>query len=318
MRGRLVVIGAVNTDFVIRAPHLPRPGETVTGDGLGTFGGGKAANAAVAAARAGGDVLLIGAVGDDDAGRAAVKNLQADDVDTAGLAVLDNTPTGAALIVVDATGENQIVLGPGANGALTPAHVVTALQKVLPHAAVVLVSTEIPLACVSAAVAAARAAHVSCILNPAPVVPGLDDVLALGPLLTPNEIELAALADAPSHQTGDVDALLSRVARRTAAPVIVTLGPRGCAARLADGSFCRVAAPTPSTVVDTTGAGDTFNGVFAMHLAAGAAIPDAVRAATVAASLSVTAAGARGGMPRAAAIAAALQRLPPAPVHAAD
>lgn len=305
MGNRLVVIGAINTDLVINAPHLPAPGETVVGGGLQTYGGGKAANAAVAAARAGAEVLLIGAVGDDDAGKAALASLQHDDVDTSGVAILNGTPTGAALIVVDANGENQIAIGPGANGAISAAHVETALTDALPDASTVLVSTEIPLACVVTAVAMATARGVRCILNPAPVIPDLDSVLAYGPLVTPNELELRELVGGDSDN-GDVAMWLTQAHERASAPAIVTLGSRGCAACLSDGSLIRIPALAPAVVVDTTGAGDTFNGVFATHLASGSAIEQALAAATAAASLSVARNGARGGMPGAEAIAQAL------------
>lgn len=315
MAGRLVVVGAINTDLVINAPRLPAPGETVVGEGLQTFGGGKGANAAVAAARAGGDVLLVGAVGDDDAGSAALAALRADGVDTAGVAVLDATPTGAALIVVDARGENQIAIGPGANGALPEAHVRGALARVLAGADTVLVSTEIPLACVAAAVVASAQAGVRCILNPAPVIAGLAALLEHGPLLTPNEGELRDLAHAAgATDDGDGDhAIACRLATLgsvTGASVIVTLGGRGCAVRLADGTLRRIPAPIAAEVVDTTGAGDTFNGVLATRLAAGDDIIAALAAANAAAALSVGASGAREGMPAAAKIAAALERAP--------
>lgn len=316
MPGRLIVVGAVNTDLVIAAPHLPAPGETVVGAGLQTFGGGKAANAAVAAARMGAQVDLIGAVGADDAGARAVADLQSDRVGTRFVSVLEDTPTGAALIIVDARGENQIAIGPGANGAVTQTHVRDALDESLSASAAVLVSTEIPYDAVATAVTIASSARVQCILNPAPVIPGLFDLLARGPIITPNEIELKDLARAVSDVTGqsidleNVDACLGLLGERTAAPVIVTLGGDGCAMRLADGTLKRIPAPTTPNVVDTTGAGDTFNGVLATRLAAGDEIIAAVEIAVVAASLSVTAIGARGGMPTADAVSLAISSSP--------
>jgi ribokinase len=303
----VLVVGAINTDLVIVAPRLPAPGETVIGGGLQTFGGGKGANAAVAASRAGADVLLIGAVGADSSGTDAIAALRGDGVDTGGVAVLDAEPTGAALIVVDPRGENQITIGPGANGAVSAAHVRASLAAALPAAHVVLVSTEIPLDAVAAAIEASAAAGVPCILNPAPVIPGLPELLPFRPMLTPNELELRALASSLPHTstsgTGDgMPAHLQALGERTRAPVIVTLGGEGCALRLPEGAVRRIPAHPVTDVVDTTGAGDTFNGVLAARLAAGDTLTTAVETAIVAASLSVSAIGARAGMPTAAAI----------------
>lgn len=312
--GRVIAVGAINTDFVITSSHLPAPGETVVGGGLQIFGGGKAANAAVAAARAGASVFLIGAVGADDAGANALAELRRDGVNTSGVAILGNEPTGAALIVVDARGENQIALGPGANGAVSSAHVRLALADSLPAADVVLVSTEIPVAAVAAALEAASQAGIRCVLNPAPVIPGLLDLLVLGPMLTPNEIELEELTRGLGSKTRQggraaIDESLRRLAERTRAPVIVTLGGEGCAVCLPDGEVTRYPARAITTVVDTTGAGDTFNGVLATRLAAGDPLLNAIETALLAASISVTAVGARAGMPTSDAIAKAATQL---------
>ena len=310
MTDRVVVVGAINTDLVISASHLPAPGETVVGGGLQTFGGGKGANAAVAAARVGVSVSLIGAVGADDPGNRALAELASDNVDTSEVAVLDAEPTGAALIVVDANGENQIALGPGANGAVSARHVRAALSTLLATTDVVLVSTEIPLAAVGAAIEATTQAGVQCVLNPAPVIPGLVDLLPLGPIVTPNEIEVGDLARgvptaiAPANED-EILEHLRNIGERTQSTAIVTLGGDGCAVRLANGEVNRIPARSTHDVVDTTGAGDTFNGVFAARLAAGDAIMTAISTAVIAASLSVSAVGARPGMPTAADIAGA-------------
>ena len=227
-------------------------------------------------------------------------------MDTGGVAVLDAEPTGAALIVVDPRGENQITIGPGANGAVSAAHVRASLAAALPTADVVLVSTEIPLAAVAAAIEASAAAEVRCVLNPAPVIPGIPELLPFRPMLTPNELELRALvrglAGTGTSAAGDgMPAHLNALGERTRAPVIVTLGGQGCAVRLPRGELRRIPAHPVADVVDTTGAGDTFNGVFAARLAMGDTLSTALETAIVAASLSVTAIGARAGMPTAAA-----------------
>jgi len=296
MGGRVVVVGAVNVDLVVAAERLPGPGETVVGPRVEHFGGGKGANAAVAAARAGADVLLIGAVGADDTGRAALDELRGEGVRVDGVAVLDGVPTGVALIVVDAAGENQIAVGAGANAGVERDQVRAALVDALPHTDCVLVSTEIPLAAVVVAVETATAVGVPCVLNPAPVLPGLAGLLVPrpglhGPLLTPNVGELAALTG-----PGPTGVRAVGLAARTEAPVVVTLGGEG-ALVVEPGGMVEHLPPRPTTVCDTTGAGDTFNGVFAAQLAAGAGLLDAARAANVAAALSVAQVGARGGMP---------------------
>jgi ribokinase len=301
----VVVVGAVNVDLVVAADRLPAPGETVVGPEVVRHGGGKGANAAVAAARAGAAVTLVGAVGDDDTGRAALDELRGEGVDVDGVAVLDGVATGVALIVVDAAGENQIAVGAGANGRVDPDRVRAALAEALPGAGCVLVSTEIPVEAVAAAVETAVAAEVPCVLNPAPVLPGLADLLGpragrRGPLLTPNAGELAALTGAgpPAERAAEL-------AARTGAPVVVTLGGDGALVVRPDGEVDHLP-PFPATVCDTTGAGDTFNGVLAAHLAADVDLAAATRAANAAAALSVAHAGARAGMPTAGAVEAAL------------
>ena len=327
---QVVVVGAVNVDMVVVAPVLPGPGRTVVGDGLRQFGGGKGANAAVAAARAGAEVRYVGAVGADDLGRGALDELRAEGVRTGSVAVLEDVATGVALIVVDERGENQIAVGAGANAAVEAGAVRTAVRG--SGAACVLVSTEIPADAVAAAVEEAAALGVRCVLNPAPVIPVVADLLAHGPLLTPNAGELAdltallaaadlagnaAAADLAEDADADTDAVdaagdrrviavqAAALAARTGAPVVVTLGGDGVLVVEPGGEPQHVPA-RPADVRDTTGAGDTFNGVLAAGLAAGEELGPAVRRAVAAAALSVTEPGARGGMPTAAAIDAAL------------
>lgn len=289
---RLVVVGAVNVDLVVRAPRLPGPGETVVGPEMHRFGGGKGANAAVAAARAGVDgveVRYAGAVGDDELGASALAELRAEGVDVSAVAVLDGIATGVALIVVDERGENQIAVGAGANGRVDPETVRAAVDG----AAGVLVSTEIPASAVVAAVTAATAAGLVCVLNPAPVLPELTDLLERGPVLTPNAGELADLASAAGVAGDDPSALAAALAERTGAPVVVTLGGDGVL--VVEPGRDPVHLPAePVTVVDTTGAGDAFNGTLAARLTAGDDVVAAARAANAAAARAVTASGARG------------------------
>jgi ribokinase len=312
----VVVVGAINEDLVAVAPRLPGPGETVVGPGVERHGGGKGANAAVAAARAGGAVELVGAVGADAAGATALDELRAEGIGLTGVVTLDHVPTGMALIVVAPGGENQIAVGAGANSALTADHVRAALSDLLPGAGCVLVSTEISGEAVAAAVQGAAKAGVRCVLNPAPVVPQVLELLAQGPVLTPNATEIEELATmldgAPVTGASGLDlSAVSEAARRiitlTGAPVVVTLGGDGALALAPDG-WAEHLRPPATTVRDTTGAGDTFNGVLATRLASGDGLAVAVRTAMVAASLSVTRVGARTGMPQAAETDAALRQ----------
>ncbi len=305
----VVVVGAINVDLVVAAPRLPGPGETVVGPTMVRHGGGKGANAAVAAARAGARVHLIGAVGADDTGRSAVSELQDEGIDVDGVAVLDDQTTGVALIVIDPLGENQIAVGAGANAAVTAEHVRSSLGPLLGTAGCVLVSTEIPTAVVGAAVRAAIAAGVRCVLNPAPVATELFELLTAGVILTPNETELVDLArllgipipmrdaHASVGSLEDVSEVALDVVRRTGADVIVTLGAAGALMVTHDGRSAQL--PAPAAVArDTTGAGDTFNGWLAARLAAADGLAAAARLALVAASMSVEHLGARNGMPR--------------------
>jgi ribokinase len=315
-RPPVVVVGAINVDLVVAAPRLPGPGETVVGPRLDRHGGGKGANAAVAAARAGASVRLVGAVGADDTGRGALDELRAEGVDVSGVAVLEAETTGVALIVVDEAGENQIAVAAGANAALSAEHVRAALQDMLPTAGCVLVSTEIPGDAVAAAVEAATAAGVPCVLNPAPVIPAVLDLVKLGPVLTPNStecLELAGLlvdgagAAGPSPRAAATDAART-LSAQSGAPVVVTLGGDGALVLVPGGDVAHLP-PHRVSVRDTTGAGDTFNGVLTTRLAAGEQLAEAVQVATLAASLSVCSVGARAGMPDVAAIDAARQAL---------
>ena len=302
----VVVVGAVNVDLVVVAPTLPAPGETVVGGGLQTYGGGKGANAAVAAARVGAAVKLIAAVGDDDHGRAALAELAAEGVDVEGVAVLSGESTGVALIVVDDSGENQIAVGAGANAAIDAVDVRRRVREAASTAGCVLVSTEIAAAAVTAAVEEAVAASVLCVLNPAPALPVVADLLSRGVIVTPNETELGDIVrQLGETATGVAETDAATVVARSGEPVVVTRGGEGVVVVDAQLDAMHVAAPRV-LVRDTTGAGDTFNGVLAARLAAGDQLDEAVSVAVEAAALSVTEVGARGGMPTAAAVAAAM------------
>jgi len=287
---RVIVVGSVNMDLVATVDRLPVPGETVIGATFAQHHGGKGGNQAVAAARLGATVAFVGAVGDDAFGVAARVALADEGVAVDELAVLPEVPTGVALILVDAGGENSIAVASGANGALTPDDVAAALARLdLGSGDVLLVGHEIPTATTRAALEAGRAAGARTILNPAPAA-GLDDAaVALADVLTPNEGELAVL-----------EAASARPAR-----TLVSLGAAGARLTTPDG-VTDIPAPAVE-VVDTVGAGDTLNGALAVALAEGRSLEDAARWAVAAASLAVRRAGAREGMPTRAELEAFLR-----------
>jgi ribokinase len=316
----VLVVGSVNVDLVVAAPRLPVPGQTVTGGDVARYQGGKGGNQATAAARLGARVAFVGAVGADDMGSEARSALAAEGIDIAGLVETDR-PTGVALIVVDPRAENLIAVAPGANGDVHAPHVAVALRRLAPGPRdVVLVCREIPPDGVRAALEIGREAGAVTILNPAPA-DDLDAVtLALADVLTPNETELALLVgggpagddpeSAARHLLGSRTLAGPRLAgrgpvareaaARTAAArepaVVVTLGAAG--ALIVRTGEAAVAVPAPAVhPVDTTGAGDTFNGALAAGLADGLDLDGAVRRAVAAAAFSTTLPGARGGMP---------------------
>ncbi len=290
MGGRVIVVGSVNVDLVVAVKRLPGPGETVTGGTFARHHGGKGGNQAVAAARLGASVVFIGAVGDDAFGREARHALDAEGIDTTGLLMMPDAATGVALILVDAAGENSIAVAGGANGEVSVKAVGSALERLaLTASDVVLVGHEIPTATAHEALAYARIRGATTILNPAPADGLTAATLALADILTPNEGELAALpADRPGSGT-----------------VLVSLGAAG--ARLDRDGTSLAIATRPVTAVDTVGAGDTLNGALAAALASGRSIEEAARRAVAAASLAVTRAGARGGMPTSAELEGALR-----------
>jgi ribokinase len=289
----LVVVGSVNADLVVRLSRLPGPGETVGGGTFERHHGGKSANQAVAAARLGASVAFVGAVGADDLGDAAVAALEREGIDCSGVARLDDAPTGVALIVVDEAGENQIAVASGTNARLDAAIVESAVPK---GARWVLLGLEVP----DEAVLAAARTGADLVLTPAPARPLPEELLDLGPILTPNESEACALAG-----EADAEAAARALVERTGAPVVVTLGAQG-ALLVAPGEDPVEVPALRVDVVDTTGAGDTFTGALAAELAAGADLLAAARFATAAAALSTQAAGAREGMPDRAAVERAL------------
>ncbi|HYM82726.1 MAG TPA: ribokinase [Candidatus Dormibacteraeota bacterium] len=323
MSGRVVVVGSVNVDLVVRAPRLPTPGETVTGGTFEQHDGGKGGNQAVAAARLGRPTLFIGAVGDDAFGTQARAALQAEHVDTSRLVTIPGNVTGVAVIMVDERAENLIAVASGANAALEPYMVAEAIGRLGPlERDVVLVSNEVPAASVREALRVGRTNGAITVLNPAPAH-GLDaSTLALADVMTPNRSELSMLVNAVVGARGSavsgepVEAAASLVdalpeprtptagvaAAAIAGPaVVVTLGSAGARiVRRGSGAEGAIAVEAPSVdAIDSTGAGDAFVGALAVALALGHTLETACARAAVAGALATTRVGAREGMPSA-------------------
>jgi ribokinase len=282
---RIVVVGSINMDLVTLAPRFVGPGETILGERFLTVPGGKGANQAVAAARLGADVALVGATGNDAFGKQLRDGLAAEGIDLDHVAQLDDSASGTASITV-AGGENQIIVVPAANARVTPAQVERA-QSLIERADAVLVQMEIPLETVEATLRLGHRLGVPVILNPAPAQQLPTDWLQLARYVTPNQHELAILLGADPHE--DFRALM----QRSPCPVVLTCGGEGAWYR-EQGEPLHQPGFTVD-VVDTTGAGDTFNAALAVFLHEG--LPEAVRKACAAAALSVTQLGAQGGMP---------------------
>lgn len=292
--GKIVVIGSANTDLVVKTDRMPSPGETVLGGRFMMAGGGKGANQAVAASRLGGEVTFVARVGRDLFGEQALAGYRAERMDVRHVTCDEDAPSGVALICVDRAAENSIVVAPGANERLSPQDVDRAEPEIAAADFVVL-QLEIPLPAVVHAAEVAERHGVPVILNPAPAAVIPDELLRRCYLLTPNRSECAMLTGMPVTDAADVeraaDALLARGVRH----VVVTLGGEGSLVKGPD--CCERVEARRVEAVDTTGAGDTFNGALAVALSEGRPLREAVRFATAASSIAVTRMGAQSSVP---------------------
>jgi ribokinase len=296
--GRVVVLGASLMDMNMRLGRLPTPGETRLGHAFFTMPGGKGANQAVAARRAGAEVAFLTAIGDDAHGKAIRDNLFGEGIDLRHASMLRGEASGVALILVGDDGENLIGVSMGANAKIDPMVIDDLPPEVFPPQGVFLASLEIPLPAVIRAVERAQAAGMTVVLNPAPAVEGLAEsgLLARVDVLTPNRSEAEALASLLFAAGADA-AHLAESIRSGGGPraVVMTLGAAGCL--IAQESGCTAIAALPVEVVDTVGAGDGFSANLAAALADGLPLVDAARRANAAAALAVTRPGAQGGLP---------------------
>jgi len=287
---KILVVGSINMDLVVRVPHSPSPGETVLGGDFETFPGGKGANQAVAAARMGGDVTMVGRVGQDDFGNTLIKALVDDHIRTTHVIKDPHAATGIAMISVAANGENSIVVASGANYKVSIQDI-NNTRELMREADVLLLQLECPLDAVTTAVDLAAAYEVPVVLNPAPAQPLSPAILSRVAYLTPNESELKILSSEE-----DADRAVEKLLSWGVNNLVVTLGAQGV--RLISGEMDKHLPSYEITAVDTTAAGDAFNGALVVALAEGRSLLEAVRYGMAAGALSATKRGAQPSLPK--------------------
>ena len=294
MKPQILIVGSSNTDMVTKSDRLPKPGETVVAHQFYIAQGGKGANQAVAAARLGANVTFLGCVGDDDFGRNAVRSYQLEGIDTEFFTYDPNLPTGTALIHIDDSAENMIVTNMGANRSLGIAEINKGVDLLI-KVAVVLTQLEMPLDSVMHLAKLAKANHVPLILNPAPPRVIADELIALTDYLIPNQSEARTLTGIEVVDIVSAKKAAKDLYEKGAQHVIITMGASG--AYLHDQQHSELIEAPSVKAVDTVGAGDTFCGAFAVAIAEGKPIEEAVLFANQCASLAVTREGAQQGIP---------------------
>jgi ribokinase len=295
MQAKVVIVGSLNMDLVTRAPRLPRAGETLAGQSFVTVPGGKGANQAVAAARLGASVAMVGCVGDDAYGEQLRSALLAEGIDCQAVTAVAGESTGVALIVVDDSSQNAIVIVAGGNGHVS-VEVVDRFDSLLQQAEVIICQLEVPAATVGYVLKRGHELGKTVILNPAPATGPLpNEWYAWVDYLIPNESEATALTGLPVDSVASAEIAANALLAAGVGKVVVTLGEQG-ALFASDGHCAHFPAPKVKPV-DTTAAGDTFVGGFAAALAEGKSEAEAIRFGQIAAALSVTRSGAQPSIP---------------------
>ena len=292
---KIVVIGSSNTDMIIKVPRIPKPGETILGGTFQTAAGGKGANQAVAAARAGGDVIFVARVGDDIFGEQAIQGFKTDHIDVSYVVKDKTAPSGIAEIFVGEDGENSIAVASGANANLSPEDIQRA-EGVIKTADIVVLQLEIPLATVTKAAHLAGKHGIKVILNPAPAQPLSDDLLGNVTVLTPNESEAELLTGIPVANEASAEKAAKVLREKGIQVVILTMGATGVYVSAEE--FSGIQQGFKVKAVDTTAAGDVFNGALAVSFAQEKKLVEAVQFAQAAAALSVTKLGAQPSAPQ--------------------
>ncbi|MFA6467409.1 MAG: ribokinase [Bacteroidota bacterium] len=295
MKNKVVVIGSYNTDLTIKTSRIPRPGETVIGGIFSEGGGGKGANQAVAAVRAGANVSFIARVGNDMLGNEGIQRMTEEMIDTRFIFHDDDAATGVAFIVVDERGENSIVVASGANARLTPGDIESVVDEIA-SATVLLVQLESPLETVRAAIHKAHEHDTTVILNPAPAQPLDHSLLKVIDIITPNKVEAEMITGIKVTDDESLRSIVKKFQEFGIKNVLITLGSKGVFA-----GFDAVMEHIPAykaRSTDSTGAGDVFSGSLAAFLSEGLSLEKAARMANAAASISVTRMGAQNSAPR--------------------
>jgi ribokinase len=289
-RPNITVIGSMNIDMVTETEIMPNQGETIFGSVFSSFTGGKGANQAVACARLGAQVTMIGCVGEDHFAKQLLAALDKEGVDTSNVKTVPHLSTGIATITV-CDNDNRIIVIPGANHCLLPEDIFS-LKEMIANSDMVLLQQEIPFATVQAAIKLANELNVPVILNPAPAIKLPRELLEQVYIMTPNEYELAILLGLDDQQDRTLVQLIEQYPQR----IVMTNGSKGAFYKALDGEIKHEPGKKVEAV-DTTGAGDTFNGALAVKLSEGSALDEAVKFAVAASALSVTKLGAQSGMP---------------------
>jgi ribokinase len=294
MKKKLVVLGSVNADHVLSVPRFPKPGETLTGSEYHIAYGGKGANQAVAAGRAGADIAFIACIGDDDIGARMKTQFAEDGIDTQAVMPVGGSPTGVAMILVSADGENSIAISAGANAELTPDRL-QPHESLIADADVLLMQLESPIPTVIAAAHTARQSGTRVILNPAPAQVLPAELLQLVDVITPNETEAEMLTGISVQTEADAQRAANKLHTYGIGTVLITLGAKGV--WLSEQGQGELLPGFRVQAVDTTAAGDTFNGAWVTAELDGLPTRQAIRFAHAAAAISVTRAGAQPSIP---------------------